>query len=95
MEEVIWEKMQGNRFTRNLRPEMLEGEFRHPSNPRVIGESVYRSTARRAVIYNRDYVVAFIIKKVVIPLGIATKKDFDKLMIEVWAKFKEETKGKL
>lgn len=90
MDSVLWSVIQGNRFNRKLEPEMLSGEVSYTSNPRIYGSNKYRSSELREIIYNREYVIQFIVKLVIKPLGIKTKKELDQLMIEAWQASKDE-----
>lgn len=91
MNKVSWEEQQGNRYTRRLSPEMLTSEVLHTSNPRLIGQPKTRGYEPFYVAYNRSYVLNWIVKLLIVPLGIERKKDLDQLMIEAWNLHKSQT----
>lgn len=86
-----WDKQQGNRYTRELHPLMLEDNgLTVQTNARFVGEPVTRTDELRPVVYNREYVYAKFRKLFILPLGVKTKKELDALMVQVWAYHKEQ-----
>lgn len=91
MNKISWNEQQGNKYVRRLSPEMLTSEVLHTSNPRLLGQPKTKALDLYYVAYDRSYVLHWIVKLLIIPLGIERKKDLDQLMIEAWNLHREKS----
>jgi hypothetical protein len=92
LNELRWNEVSGNPFLKKLSPLMMTDtglqetrKTRHKlSNKRDDSASqIYLIT------YGKDYVIEYIVKTVLIPLGIRNRDQLDALMDEVWDKLSD------
>lgn len=85
MKNFHWTQILGNPYQQNPKPEMLNGEYIRSCKRAIKGGSK-NDVSRIFVCFDRDYLISWIAKKIVIPLGIHTKEtsynDFQKLIKE-------------
>lgn len=85
MQSYRWTEVQGNPYWANPRKEMIEGEYQQSASRAVKGESK-NNVQRLWITYDRQYVIKWLIKKVVKPLGLHTGEtkyqEFQKLLSE-------------
>lgn len=88
---VKWSEVRGNKFRTAPTGEMLSGTVVLSKQVPLINGSKYKAFAPTSAIeYNRDYVITWIVVCLLRNLGLRTKKELDKLMIEAWEAYKAE-----
>jgi hypothetical protein len=79
---ISWRDLPGNKYTKSLDAAMISeqgyitfGKVRHSSEPK--GKMCN-------VVYDRDYVIKFLIKRVLFALAVLKKEAVDELIDEAW-----------
>lgn len=69
LRKVYWRDVQGNRWSKSLHPAMLNPDgFHMTQKVRATGESSYGGTYS-VVVYDREYVLGWLVSKVIKPLS--------------------------
>lgn len=81
---VNWKHVQYCKFNTNPHFSMLYGLVSRLSKVRLIGQRRDEGTQWYNVVYDKDYLIQFMIIRLLMPLGITNKQQFDELLNEAW-----------
>lgn len=81
---IHWSDIQGNKWSKTLHPAMLNnGGFRMTQKVRLVGESSFGGTYS-VVVYDREYVLGWLVSKVIKPLSNEGVKGIISLIKEAY-----------
>lgn len=93
LEKRCWNEILGNPYQVNPNAEMVTGEFLKSTYRAIKGESK-SNVYKMFVSYNREYVISWLVKKLIVPLGVHTNEtkynEFQKLISDAIKKAKSE-----
>lgn len=84
MKVIHWSELPGNKYLLKLDPAMLESCFFSEQTIRRVGLRRSESPERVKVHYDRDYVVAKLLRDMIAPLRVESLEELIALATEVW-----------
>lgn len=84
--ETYWNDLLGNKYRVNLHPAMLVGDgYRSYMSTRTTGDSKSDKSKQGLVLFDREYVLNFIVKRILEPLKVTDYEDMSELLLDALA----------
>lgn len=89
--QIRWTELLGNKYRLSLHPWMLrEIGYPYETKALAIGDSNNKREAKACVVlFDEEYVIEWIVKKVLMNLKPASYNEFQKLLSKVWKRYQE------
>ena len=87
-ETISWVDVPGNKYSKSLNVSMLS-ETGYVAMQKV--KQAYGRGKMCYVIYNRDYIIVYLIKRVLLALSVVGKEKIDSLIDEAWEQLISES----
>jgi hypothetical protein len=80
---VSWQDLPGNKYVKSIDPAMLSDVGYVKAQ--VLKANQYSEVRYRNVIYDRDYLIGWVVKNLIKPLAHLSKERIDEVVEEAWA----------